>query len=222
MAGIPAQYSGFLTFGIKLMLKDAVKADSAHDNTTLNLDDFNVHNRPEHDISMTRWDTDVPQQPGDNNPDLSLVHNLLHRVVAQGKNLTYTELNLWREDRYRQEKDRRKRGELKRPIRYGLKEKFLAAGECAFVMEIFGRNGNTDPATAYSFLAEQRMPEGWKAPALSSLRLTSGLLKCLIGEELPEKLLRWLGGEKAVEKAFEWANGNAEACPLCTTAVDEE
>jgi len=197
-------------------LKDTInKSDlfPGHSKETFDLSDVNVHGHPEHDVSLTRWDVKIPQQKGDNQRAPELVNGLLAMAKKrpgeedQPAYLDAADISEWRRNRYDQEIARGHEPS------FGIKDQLLAAGECAFIAEILGRNGKITVDTARSILMDERFPDDWVAPGknFNILRLNKVMLECAAEYHMPNALLERIGGHQSWFSLFSWASNGYEA-----------
>jgi len=145
-----------------------------HPSDCIDLEDLRWHGL-EHDLSMSRWDVDLPtQKPNDQYPDAKLVDKLiLHcrnfakqrgdKGVDQLKNTEFMidaeMLGAWHHERARLEKERGHRDPDT-----GLKPTVTGAGEAGMVLTLFGTNGAVKANVLRDFLLNAKYPKGWKVP----------------------------------------------------------
>lgn len=132
---------------------------------TFGLDDLARHNRIEHDASLVHDDTKGRDEYAPISPNLVLVNNLLVQA-EDGRVLTAADVARARVER-----------ESKCPVLNSLHSE-IARGEMALALGLFGQE-NADHHqgvpldTLREWLAEERLPEGWKPTH------TQGLLQTL-------------------------------------------
>lgn len=121
----------------------------------LNLEQLALHNRVEHDVSLTR--TDFHQ--GDNvkiQPDM--VRDLLAASSDGGKTLTMADLAALRKRRIERQK------EVNPELLYKDGQHTVACAEIALILNVLGDGDKVPCDYVRSFFLEERLPikEGWK------------------------------------------------------------
>jgi hypothetical protein len=192
---------------IKYLLNKGIE----HSNSTINLDDYNVHSPVEHDCSLTRLNTRVPQQPGDNRADRALIQQFFalaeSTAASPEKQLGLEHVAKWRHQRYKDEvkyfEDNSKTDPTVRKVSFGFKAQVLASSECNNLLHVLGRDGVISLAYAQSFLVDERFPEGWQAPPHNSLNIAKvnfHMAECAAAVWAPEGLLSWVEKKKQTSK----------------------
>jgi len=201
-----------------------------HPLDAISLVDLGIHGQMEHDVSLSRWDTLSPQQPGDTRRSEDLVNGLLSIARANATMvsddsqlfLSHPDVAAWRRERYDQENQKYNLADahakvVHRKVEYGLQAQFIGAGECMLLLHILGKDGKISVADAESILLNERFPKGWLPPQqeLGKLELIGGLSKCALEYHTPNGILSWLAGNHLMDKGLSWAHGLTEECPMC-------
>ncbi|QDS71936.1 hypothetical protein FKW77_000740 [Venturia effusa] len=141
--------------------------------TSINLEDLNQHDAIEHDASLTRDDA----RSGDNH---SIRPELLQALLddAEGDFLTTASVA---KSRTRREQDSLSKGNPK----LGLKQKTLAYGEAALLLQALGKQENganwkVQKADAKAWFGEERLPEGYIKPAKAISLTDAGTLSVML------------------------------------------
>jgi hypothetical protein len=161
----------------------------------INLNELNVHNIIEHDVSLTRFDiiSDQTDVHAAAKADATLLkgfaensNKLIGRQSTEFPDLTYAAVASWRKARIAQEK---KRHDVSY---YTTRANVLGSGECALLLEILG-NGKLPAAHAKSFLVDETIPDGWQAHSVSQAAFIAAMAKCSAQSALiPSPILGWL------------------------------
>jgi len=185
-----------------------------HASDCIDLEDLRWHGL-EHDLSMSRWDVDLPtQKPNDQYPDGKLVTKLVEycrkfakqrgdQGVDQLKNTQFMidaeMLGAWHHERVRLEKERGHRAPDT-----GLKTTMTGAGEAGMVLTLFGTNGKVPANVLRDFLLNAKYPDGWKVPetGFSSYALFSNWSKVAAYYEVSPSWTAWFDNKWGEIKAF--------------------
>jgi hypothetical protein len=142
--GLSTALARFLVYGGILLLGQGGAFD---------LKDLARHNRIEHDASLVHDDTKGRDEYAPTTPDLSLVKNLLLQA-EDGHVLTAEDIARARVQR-----------ESQCPVLNGLHSE-IAKGEMAVALDVFGQGKGDHQGVPLGmlreWLAEERLPEGWK------------------------------------------------------------
>ena len=131
---------------------------------TLNLDQIDLHNVVEHDVSMTRRDT----AQGDNH---TINRELLSQLLASssdGKVITLADFAQLRKKRYVQQQEANPKG-----IQFGKSEYQTACAEVALIIGVFGDGEKVPVEYVRAIFEDERLPreEGWKKRGIWSFGL---------------------------------------------------
>lgn len=124
----------------------------------INLDDLALHNKIEHDASLTHANAGPENVYAPSVPDPSLIEQML--ALSPGDHLTLDDLIAYRAIRD---------STLSTPLSFS--HRTIAFGEIAFIYELFADEQKCIPKQLVrQWFAEERLPDGWSGPS-SSLSL---------------------------------------------------
>jgi len=167
-------------------------AKELHSLDHLDLQDLALHQfhgkLPEHDCSISRYDTYNKKFLPDQRPNPELVEAFLQLGVPgkDGKKyLDYKATATHIRNRWAQEKKAHDR------VDFGLHGQITMAGEVVFLLEIMGRDGEISVDDARDFFIHQRFPPGWKSGSLSFPSFAAQVMKVMAEFNEPAILLKW-------------------------------
>jgi len=172
--GLNTYLAGFLAKVIPKIAAQRKAIEPNHATDCIDLEDLRWHGL-EHDLSMSRWDVDLPvQKPNDQYPDPVLVTKLIDHCrkvakdrgdkgVDQLKNENFMidaqMLGSWHHERINLEKEHGHRAPDT-----GVKPTLTGAGEAGMVLTLFGTNGKVSAKHLRDFLLNHKYPKGWRVP----------------------------------------------------------
>jgi len=198
-AGFDSKSAGLRIDATKKLIK-VIKAstDPKHPDDKIDLSDYGLHGQIEHDQSLVRWNTLVPQQPHDGRPNADLIDKLLQMARPDQSSsvpvLTYADIVKWRLMRLKKEQERyaaalaNKDNTVRKP-EWDFHTKLLASSECNNILNILGRDGKISVDDARSFLVQERFPAGWTGTKNNFISLNEGLLYCYAVLKQPESVV---------------------------------
>ncbi|CAO3579617.1 unnamed protein product [Absidia cylindrospora] len=162
---------------------------------TIDLDQLATHNLIEHDVSLTRYDSEItPLSPSSNNtitavsssssPQPALVRRIHQWSLQQLKTDAGGQLVMDLQAEHDLRKIRWYESVASNPKSHlGLLYQFSSSTECALLMDILGRDGILRADHIESLLLDERFPEDWypRDKAYSALQALSRPLKCWYG-----------------------------------------
>jgi len=206
-AGLTELFVRVLLQQLGMVAQKAKEKNPSHPDDAIDLSDLIPHNLIEHDVSLSRWDViDGKNTPGDNFADPALVNRLTKHADSfnekdgnKAGTITLPSLGSWHNERLRQETEERKHTPDN-----SFKTQFLCAGECFLLLNILGRDGEISDKDAYTFLVDERFPEGWKAPTdLNIFRTLKRVGDCATAFHMSDDVLSWFGKPWAFAQANE-------------------
>ncbi|KAJ3111275.1 hypothetical protein HK100_002741 [Physocladia obscura] len=121
---------------------------------TIDLEDLNLPNKVEHEVSLTRHDRHLADS---NKPDPALVAALKAATSSSTTtHLTATDITRHRVTRYAHSKQHNAQNMV-----YTTKELVLSLGQDAFILYVFGRDGMIPLEYIDDFFLLERIPNGW-------------------------------------------------------------
>ncbi|KAI8059617.1 Chloroperoxidase [Gongronella butleri] len=131
-------------------------------NDSLDLDRLNIHNLIEHDVSLTRYDVDIPPHTDLSQPQADLVQRIHAWAVQQANVNSNDQIVLNMEAEHDLRKIRWYESAATNPkMHLSLMYQFSSSTECALLLDIIGRDGVLRADQIESLLLQEKFPSDW-------------------------------------------------------------
>jgi len=158
----------------------------------LDLQDLALHQYhaklPEHDCSISRYDTYNKNFLPDQRPNPELVEAYVALAVPGKDGKKYLDYKLT-STHIRNRWDQEKKAHDK--VYFGLHGQITMAGEVVFLLEVMGRDGKISVDDAREFFIHQRFPKAWTPGSLSFVHFAEKVMKVMSEFNEPAVLLKW-------------------------------
>jgi len=207
--GAPDKLVSFLIGQIQNVAQLASSKDTNHPTDAVHLSDFVPHGLIEHDLSMSRLDVVGGHKKGDqfSTPDLmDRMLGFIHKFETDNGNpatdplsnvITVTGIGAWRNERRRMEITERKHTPDET-----LKPKLVAAGECFFLLDFMGKNGQISGKDARTFLLDETFPAGWTPPTdVTNMEMLKRVGECATAFQMGDQVLAYFDSPSSFMEA---------------------
>ncbi|ORX60721.1 Cloroperoxidase [Hesseltinella vesiculosa] len=178
----------FLSTAVYPMYRDISPSDPFYANflpaAYLNLDQLTIHNMIEHDVSLTRYDVDIPPHTDLSIPQPDLVRRIHDWAMLQQQFNNDNQVVLNMEGEHDLRKIRWFESFNDNPKSHlSLMYQISSSAECALLLDVIGRNGQLRADQIESLLLKEQFPHDWypREKSMPAWQAVLRPMQCLYG-----------------------------------------